>query len=1187
MHRSGPCRPFSPAASAVLLLLTSLTVGAAYAAEPFGATDFDAVYSDTTSVHYQLSRACLADQNTCLGTTGLSSLCRQIDPITGLRCNAGIHRFCAARGHTSGYGVENAADSNLVDITCVTSQGAATFDPLHTDLAAKHGGCTNAVPSLACNVAIDRFCRGQTGFTAGFGPVERGPTKAVVACVRDQAARTFSVAASQVEGLVAGCSLGASLVSTECRQAMDLQCESEASDLRGGFGPRELGTNVNLGCVETRLDWSANPSLPESPAHPVDILGSRVDPATGGFVTPREHNSLGASRSLSFDGRINISQRYDGNGQPVLQFRVQTPEIFPVPLSQEPVANKDRSYEQGFYGDYYGFDVAHTFFHNSSGGTFEGASTAICDPHQGAGSLVQANRQQSVPDRVSNPYACNSTGGSTGSLDHDCYELTVVTVYDTGSQDELWGTPVQVVVKNPKGSGINGQASLSTRAHVVGVQVLGASQKASFTSGEPRNILEPNITGDGRLIVIQGDGLIQYSVMESADTPCDVTKWTALRFLHEMHTDSKMADYGIAKYPIRDLEGDVLSPSIPGNHVVRAGYPWIDRDGDNMMFMLGSSTLFYMDEQGQAQEKLAVVSHPYSGTAPDIPCGTGCTVPLHPSTRAEVEDATDHLPRVGLTFVGLWTQGKMFTPDSRNNAADYAVPGGARFHRNVQLYSDAPSGHELGTTIRTSINSVENQFFYHPRLRPDMPREVVWFLSTQGQTDEVAFDDVIDPRALIVSPMNTSIRATNPNRGRFQDGFVYTGLVDGEGFQFPSHMANAASAVSDEVVTYADTDLSANVQWNPPAFGYLLGGARAEPVAAGGFKGRGLWLDGTDDRLEYLVPPQPTSRVQQMEDGAWFYNLSIDPRDLSTRRRLLTLPDGTWLDVASAQKLVFGRSGDNDVNLPLALALEEGVWSTIGIVSEASGASFEVRFYVDGYLLETFTPGADYFRMAPGRVTVGAVSGGFQGWVDDFKVLGRAPSPEVLCNHARGTLIGVGSGDPLDTLATAYPTTSHQAISALLPAGATFPRYACERPIDDPVDIYDLADHASYTCLGQIRRLDGHPDAAKCLRETLLFPEGAYLAFGQVRPSSTGNSFCTSCHVDSNPSVTMAATDALSVGIVNMEDDARRQPMQVSPKIFGYVPQWLFGSAPVDPCATPVSGESLDQPLADICPTLP
>ncbi len=1181
----------------MILLACWLAAGAtapATAAEPFGPTDLDAVYSDQARIHYRIDRSCLADLATCLGEPGLTSPCGLSDAITGDACYSGVHRFCAAKGHLSGFGVEDPTDPSTIDVTCVGAGSAALIDVGDAELAAMNSPCTGATSSAACGVAIDRWCRARAPWALGFGPVETGlssgpPTKsqlpadtARIVCVETDVSQTFAAP-------LAPCLAGGSNtpVSSACRQAMDDHCRQQSGDLRGGIGFRERGVDVDFGCIERLAPWQPNSQLPAAPALPVDVNDREWNSSGAKPGSDLVHNALAPNRSTSFDGRIKLAFRQDIDGINYMSFRVQTPEIFDAPLTQDQGPGRDRSFELYGWAAFYGFDVPEHdangdgIFHGSGGGTWKGKSSAICDPHQDDDGDPEAeNRQQSVPGRVSNPFACTATGGSFGAaLDHDCYDLTIVTVYSDGP-DEIWGAPVRVVVTNPKGAGVNSQSSLDTRAHVVHVESIGAPRQATFDPGDPHSIFEPTISGDGRLIVINGPvGRIRYAVMPESATPCDVTQWTAFKQLHQMHADPDMADYGIARYPIRDHEGELL-----GTRKVTGSYPWLDRDGDTLMWMAASAPLYYVDSQEVAHEKFEIVSHPHDCDGPTPPNFDCDRVYLHPADMAEVQASTDAGNRLGMSVLGLWTHGKMVSPDNRNNAADFGLQNSKYQWRNVRLYSDVPEGTLVGGTIHFTVSSTENQFFFHSNLRLDVPREVAWFVSNERQTDEVVFDDVLDPMALVASPMNPSIQPGSPdNRGRFQDGFLYTGNYRGEGFQKPAHIANAATSVSEEVVQAASqpgVDYSDNLQWNIPPYGYLLGGARAEPIAAGGTRGHGLWLDGAGDRLEYLVPEQAAERIGEMADAPWLTSVAIDPRDLSFRRRLLTLPDGSWLDVVGPRSLELG-STDNAwtqlIAIPAELELTAGRWSALAVVSTAA-PSLDV--YLDGYLLASYTPNASVFRMGPGRITLGAPFTGFTGWVDDFKVIAGVSSsqidaPEIICNHARGTLVGLEPDDPPWRRAGAYPDASHQAIAAWLPQSQQFSRYACERPIDDPVDGVDRADHDHYMCLGQTRRMDAESNP-ECVRDSLLFPEGP-LFFDLPRPDSLANSFCLSCHRDSHPSATMRADEALSPGLIVMHRDVRRQPMQNSPKIFSFIPAGLIEGEPATDVVTPVDGIFLDQ----------
>lgn len=1172
-------------------------------AEPFGPQDAVAFYSDRAWVHYEIDRFCLSDLSSCLSQPGLESPCGVADDINGDRCYEGIHNFCEAKGHLSGFGVES-NDPSRVDITCVSGNAATLELVTFPVLQGLEAGCIDGSSSVACGLAVNEYCRSNTfggAHELGLGPVERllpvaggEPSPfvgAAVVCLDRDVTPTFSAPLASCLADSAG-----EPVSTACRQEMDAFCQAQGEDLRGGIGFRGRGTEVEFGCVRQQEPWQANAELPESPSLPIDINDRfwKFNKAKPGSNT---QNLLSSARSLSFDGRLRAAFRESISA---MSFRIQTPEIFTHPLTQVQALHHTQSFETGSTAVALGLDVpefdpdtGEGNLHGSSGGVWEAKSVAVCDPHYeppfGASEWEGENRQQSVPSRVSNPFACTATGatqaGPEEALDHDCYDVTIVTIYDPSQsdpniKDELWGAPVRVVVRNPKGSSQNGDDSTAVRAHVVHVEKRGMPVKAStLDSSYPRSIFEPTITGDGRLLVVNGPtGEIRYSVIPADADACDVARWNVFKPLHAMHTDPDMAEYGVARYPIRNHEGELL-----GSTSVRGAYPWVDRDGDHIFWMAGASPLYYLDEQGLAQEKFEVVGHPcdqYTGPEEERPdyCDT---VVLHPVDMEEVQANTDGGQRLGMSVLGLWTHGKMINPDSRNNGADFGLSANRQYWRNIRLYSDVPEGTLVGgPTVRFSISSAENQFHLHPDLRPDLPRDVVWFMATGMQTDQVAFDDYLDPLALVVSPMSTSIvREGTPQTGfwgRFQDGFVHTGLYRGKGFERSAHLANLATSVSEAVVEAAsqpNVDYQDNLQWNIPAYGYLLGGARAEPIAAGGHRGRGLWLDGIDDRVEYLVPEQPQERAQEMEDREWLYTLAIDPRDLSQRRRLLTLPEGSWLDIKSSHELQLAKGfWSRTVSLPAGLGLEEGRWSTLSLLS--TGASLYV--YLDGYLLESFNASA--FRMQPGRITVGSE---FKGWIDDFKVIaGIDPTglgaPERICHHARGTLVGLEPADALWDLAGHYPDTTHAAIRARLGDVHRFDRYVCERPISDPVNAKDLADHGHYLCLGQTRRPASLADPDKCVRDPLLFPEGP-LFFDQPRPDSLANNFCLSCHIDSHPSATLRATEALSPRLLPMPLDPRRQPMQGSPKFFGILPKNLFGPGePVDDIVTPREGVLLD-----------
>ena len=95
-------------------------------------------------------------------------------------CNAAIHRLCAARGLTTGFGPVRIAGG--VSVACVP--GAEVIGTTYTELSGFHGGCTaGSRMGPDCNAAMGRFCQAR-GFVSGFGPLENSGDIAVVGCVR-------------------------------------------------------------------------------------------------------------------------------------------------------------------------------------------------------------------------------------------------------------------------------------------------------------------------------------------------------------------------------------------------------------------------------------------------------------------------------------------------------------------------------------------------------------------------------------------------------------------------------------------------------------------------------------------------------------------------------------------------------------------------------------------------------------------------------------------------------------------------------------------------------------------------------------------------------------------------------------------------------------------------------------------
>lgn len=98
-----------------------------------------------------------------------------------LACNLAIHRFCAAGGATTGFGLlDHDGDNGFVGCTSEAELVATTY----AELVTFHPGCDGTPPGIgdSCNAAINRLCEGR-GAVSGFGPVERAGVALTVACV--------------------------------------------------------------------------------------------------------------------------------------------------------------------------------------------------------------------------------------------------------------------------------------------------------------------------------------------------------------------------------------------------------------------------------------------------------------------------------------------------------------------------------------------------------------------------------------------------------------------------------------------------------------------------------------------------------------------------------------------------------------------------------------------------------------------------------------------------------------------------------------------------------------------------------------------------------------------------------------------------------------------------------------------
>ncbi|MEM8997521.1 MAG: LamG domain-containing protein, partial [Acidobacteriota bacterium] len=546
-------------------------------------------------------------------------------------------------------------------------------------------------------------------------------------------------------------------------------------------------------------------------------------------------------------------------------------------------------------------------------------------------------------------------------------------------------------------------------------------------------------------------------------------------------------------------------------------------------------------------------------------------------------------PHMGWSFLGRWSHGKMVLLDAHFNNMDFGLEANEKHHRMASLYDGLDYRLGLGRTAggigpdphlpfgwpATTVQFSSPEHFLNgiPEMRPRTPRDVVWLASGGGLTDEVEFDDYLDRGMLIFSPMNALFDAAeNMNTGTDEWNFLTIAV-------HPYYDGN------EPVSNYSDMRLqnaATTLKWETPAYGSVVAAApdkgRIENVALGGIKGRGFFLyDGS--RIEY---PIPAAQPQALDGRDWVVSLFLDARLAGlpvTFRRLLSFPGGASVNLQGYARLQVCSSASacTLVDLPRWIA---NSWTHLALHIQPDGGGpgqDKLRFFQDGFLFaEIDLPdgfGLEEAKPPVGPLTIGprtASSPGVQGWIDEFRVVEGEPNFEVLCNHARGTMRAVPP-----TYACSGGTDC-QPQSVLDQQLTPFTQYAADtsKPhrVDGQLAVHRAihgdqanltADSDRYLChvdytnrLGVSVHDAGDPNA-RPKRDALLFREGP-LVSGVLRPDSSTNSFCLSCHhPDEAPGLTLAA---LSLDpMTTMDDDTRRQPLQAPPSLRGVIPADAFG----------------------------
>jgi len=902
--------------------------------------------------------------------------------------------------------------------------------------------------------------------------------------------------------------------------------------------------------------------LPEPPLLKRDV--HLVD--QGNLTRP----TIPANRTTN-DGRISL----DFSSVLQVEFTLLKPETLEQHFDQSPAG-------YGIIGgnDVAPFNVDRHLFHNSSYVGFgEASHHTICEstPERSPGTPTISNGKP-IPFGSANPYSCPNDSAA------DCYDLTMIgTQFAPGAAVELWGTPFTVKIKSPK-----------TKYAFIESVTTGSPVRGPTLSGI-NSWFEPLTSGDGRLLVGR-DGFhnMFYAVAAETEAACDVTTWTDRHEITHAYFDPDMrvggtrtvtdgkvdqdARYGIATYRMKDGAGQYLADNV----TTKFTYPWMDKAGDNIFFTSVDATLFYNDG-GTIKTRYPAECYDPSST---------CTT--QPSGALEQVDTLPNLRGIGL--FGAWTHGKILLVDNLTNNIDYGTGWGDNNQYNITLYDDAGAdakvriggaGNIIGTFNNfpgpgslplASVNpyvyiidSVENLFNDIPNMVPSTIRDTVWYLNLGKVTDKVVFDEWLNPNLFIWSEWmptlvhtDTSVPAANrPTYMHYRDGFISgTGQsVFGSGFGEAIWFQNGATGLDWDVPGYGLT-------YQPDASEPI----RAEPIAMGGIEGRGLWLF-EDNNVTYSVPVQSSKTYT---DHPWWVSLYIDPaaNDDTVQRKVLTFPDGSTIRIKGREQIEIVANGTDTATDTFTIVSNGSTrqWRHIGFQISTSGD--KVDFYLDGFKKGSWSAGASstrLFRMQSGDFILGrplqsqvtSAVLGYKGWTDSLMLAAQQPGPELICNYANGTLVGLNSsytGDLL-TQANEYPVSSHTAVTTLLSGSSktTYPKYACMHDYTSDLDMDS----------------NSIPTNTVSIRGDVNFPEGP-LVVGSPRPDSTTNNFCLSCHTtaSSQEELKFSALNSVSNSV---EDDLRRQPGQGPRLRYGNMPANHYGlNAPSSDSSAITAGNVTD-----------
>ncbi len=627
------------------------------------------------------------------------------------------------------------------------------------------------------------------------------------------------------------------------------------------------------------------------------------------------------------------------------------------------------------------------------------------------------------------------------------------------------------------------------------------------------SLAEPTTTADGMLLIVNDSRKKNLMYSYNDVGPCDARGWHTFYPISRAYLDPNVnTRYGFAIRQMRKSSGELYAPG----ETVKGLYPWVDRKGNNLLY----STHGYKD---------------------------GLKLYKTDSGAQFSADAKfDRQNTAGVIVMGSWTNWKEVVPDNGLNHTDFTFKEynkNTRFNLKMYRYSNKtvlPVGSRR-------MNSVEHVFNHYDVMTPLSPFDVVWMVSSsENRNAELVFDEYMNPDALVVAHMNSPITYQNNGSNEYgskiaypRDGFK---PYSGSGDEFKG-IYNYAFAETPRLQNASTIAHQARL--------YLKGGAIVPPIAEGGVLGKGVYLDGENDRIEIENMPQDAPN--------YYLGLWVNPHRPNSPQTLYQFASGSQIVVSESIVSFVTPDGVVEASVNISGHLPENSFSGahyfhLGISCDGFSGEGVVTIFINGNVVGTDIVKADYSlanesgeAFTVSQRVANSSYAPYKGYLDELRIYRLREEifttgyfEEYACNLAMGSLSQTNGCEQIDLL------HSEDVDENGVGRGNDFPLQA----------------YLNKNCGNAVHKNHG----LNCRRGVTFEIEDKHLVATMPRPDFSSTPFCLTCHVSQAHPVPGLRLDALSTGLVSSQNDHRRQPMMW--------PQWLSGRVPQvgDDILSPMEG---------------